>query len=384
MTHSQVQNLHAKAFMETFDIIYKFVINGSNRHVEDATDNLAWVCNSAMGTGKTTALKVILKMLTSEKTQIPLLLVFNNTDTMESVYKEINDFAMNYGIRDLIEKIDAENRYSKEEDIKHYKYVCITQQRLRNLVLNIGNKVNYLFYENRQALSWGTVPIQMTKRLIIVDEMPIFFDMCVFNLANPIDWFDKLVEQSSNDLSIGRIIISLLIATELLLNQDSLTLKLRRHIEGSQYETIFKDILQKISEERGTPELVLKYRWFKRLYNSENVGQIDRGTKASSILCSQRIDYRELGSILIMDGTSQCTRSIYNDEYEFKTISNYHDYSRIILHWQDINTSLNGTKENKQGIEGAIAQNLSKIRTEDGINPFPLMAKVDIEVGWVI
>lgn len=60
----------------------------------EVEENNHWVCDSAPGHGKTTALtKVVQKMATKNKVT-PLLLVFNNSDNLRRFYNDVREHCL--------------------------------------------------------------------------------------------------------------------------------------------------------------------------------------------------------------------------------------------------------------------------------------------------
>lgn len=120
-----IKNLHEPAFYEVLSTLMNFVEKSAySQKVEQ--EKLAWVCNSVMGSGKTTALKVLLKYLASNNADYPLLLVFNEVNLMMEVYEEVNCYAKENGIRNLIEYVDSSNVNDVAQTLTSFQFVCIT------------------------------------------------------------------------------------------------------------------------------------------------------------------------------------------------------------------------------------------------------------------
>lgn len=365
---NQTGVLHNEGFKETCEVIIDFI----ERSREDLQH---WVCNSAPGHGKTTALTKIVQSMSEEKWVTPLLLVFNNSDNLMTFYGEIVNHCNKIGRKNFIRYVDVNNFENVIEDLEDYPVICIMHQRLRNLAVDISNKENYLRYR----LSSG----QCLQRSLIIDEMPNFLNDCTFDISsnnNSVDWFDDIAAANNlnpEEVQTGRNLIMTLVSLEMRSNIGNTTLRLKRLIEGSQIEIDFNSILSKLKAEGISNETFIKYNWFKKLLYEDNVGVIDRHQKGSQIICAERIDYRKLGNVLILDGTSYVTKRLYNNEYEFKNVKNYHRYSdRLFLHFRDINTS--SARRKDLTITGAISKDIKEIRATSPI--IPLMNKDCVDI----
>jgi hypothetical protein len=369
VSKNQFVNMHQEGFKETCGVILDFIDNCKGN-----ISKIHWVCNSAPGHGKTTALTKIVQQMATVKSSTPLLLVFNNGDNLSCFYDEVVRYSKEAGKTKFIQYVESDNLETVLESINEYPVLCIMQQRLRNMAIGIGNKDNYLWYK---TLKGKSIP-----RQIIVDESPIFWSDCTFDISskdNSVDWFDSIGianKLTPEELQFGRTQIMNLVSHELLTNIHCSTLRLIRFIEGSLSENMLMTILNKLKIDGIDNDTFNKFSWFKKLLLKDNVGEIDRQHNGNQIICSERIDYRGFGNILILDGTSSITKSIYNNEYEYKEVQNYHGYAnRLQIHFRDINTSTSSRKN--PSISGAIADDVEQIR-KSGIFPFPLMAKDDV------
>lgn len=379
-----MKNLHEGAFVETFNKLVEYVNQGFavNNQADDG-ELLSWVCNSAPGSGKTTALQVLTKMLLEESNdniQIPLLLVFNNNDTMRNdFYNGVFNFVEKNQIKDGIQFVDEKVKEMVVDSLSKYKVVCINQQRLRDLKIGFGKLSNYLYYspEVPKKDSSKKDMEKPKKRIMIIDEMPIFFDSQIWDITsknNSFDWFEKLVEQckeiSEEDCFEGRKILSKLVNEELANNTErNSNLRLIRLIEGSNDEMKFNSILEKLQNTNSDFESLKRFRWFKNLYNNDGVAAIDRNNKKPVILCSEWLDYRELElNILILDGTALITKLIYDKgEFELQEVRNFHNYeNRLMLEWKDINTKKSirdkKTKTDEINVKEIIASDFLQMR----------------------
>lgn len=376
LSKEQLQNVHLLAFHENTKMILNFLKECSQSQTEG---DLHFVCTSYPGHGKTTALEAVVKQELMEKYKTPLLLAFNNNDNMRTFYDSVKDYAKKLNRNNAIQFINTDNVDDYVHDkLSEYQILCITHQRLRDLALDIGNQFEYMWYKS-------TFGKQM-KRSIIIDEAPMFVSSCTFDINskdNHIDWYDESTKVSELDVSeimTGRKVITNMINLEL--NENStITKRLNRFYEGTSDLEALNSILSKLRIEHTERDVQAKFSWFKKLLNEDDVASIDRHHYGSSILCAKRIDYRSLGNILILDGSSNITKSIYNNEYKCIQTKNYHDYSkRLKLHLQEINTSSYAKKDKVRygQIFQYVANDLESIRSLD-IKPFPIMMKSEID-----
>jgi hypothetical protein len=370
LNKDQLRNIHVESFKLTFLALQRFIEESSVSNVR-----FAYVCDSAAGVGKTTALAVVIKYFSSLSVKPALLLVFNNTDTMSDFYKDVLHFAKENHKNKLIQYVVHDNLENVLTTLSQFQIVCVTHQRFRDLALNLGEYSAYNTY---------IVKGERKERLIIVDEMPSLFNDVVFDIStsnNSVEWFDELAKSSQispADKHNARALIMGAIAVELYFNQGVVTTRL---IQGlSHLGTALHDIMQKLKPTVTNREAFLKYQWFMRLLQFDGEGFIDRGHDKSVILCSERVDYKKLGSILILDGTSPYSEHLYNGEYQYVHVDNPHNYAeRLRIHWRDINTSKTARERKDKSVQAAIAEDIQSIRVT-GINPFPLMAKMDIDI----
>jgi hypothetical protein len=371
----QLKNIYIPAIEEITAVLTNFL----DECTFSKTENKYYVCSSFPGHGKTTALQAVVKSLMTQKYKIPLLLVFLNNDNMRTFYKSIDDFAKMKNINNAIVHVDSDNVDDVLDDLTNHQIVCITQQRFRDLAIEVSDPDEYMWYKLQNGLN--------IKRNIIIDEAPIFMSQCGFDLGtndNQVDWFDALAsesELSEEDKRFTRKRITEIINVEL--DEDfPVTKRLNRHIKESSDLERLDAILDCLTTRNAESEHIAKFAWFKKLLHQDDVAVIDRHDRGSTILCARRIDYRELGNILILDGTSNITKRLYNNEYQYIHTKNYHDYqSRLHLNLHEINTSSNAKKdkEKKTEIFQLIADDLEAIRSSE-INPFPLVKKDEINI----
>lgn len=377
-----LKNIHELSFYEVLNVLMNFVQEGTH-FSKLQHQKLAWVCNSVMGSGKTTAIKVLLKYLADNFRDIPLLLVFKETNLMLEVYEEINSYAKNKGIRSLIEYVETSNVNEVSQTLNQYQFICITQQRFRDLTLNFGNWNEYRVFIK------GHKPVQRTiERLIIVDEMPIFLDNAIFDVSskdNSVDWFDKLAEDNNftaDERQFARTMIMMLMTYEMLRSKrgERFTKPLINGVLEPKVEQEFTSIINRIDTEKGDFELIRKLRWFKRLLHDDQVGAIDRHSKGISILCAKYINYHKKGNIIILDGTAQFNQELYEKDYVIKSLTNYHKYEkRVKLYIRDINTSREVREKRDSEVHGKVAADLKKVKEEYRLSIFPLASKMDVD-----
>lgn len=377
-----LKNLHEPSFYEVLSTLMNFV-EESTYGQKVRQEKLAWVCNSVMGSGKTTAIKVLLKYLASNNVEYPLLLVFNEVNLMGEVYEEVNSYAKENGIRNLIEYVDSSNVNDVAQTLTSFQFVCITHQRLRDLTLGFGNWNEYrVFIKGHKPME------RYINRSIIVDEMPILVDTAAFDVSskdNSVDWFDKLAEVSNisaEERQFSRTYIMNLMSYEMLKSKDKrkFTKSLVNEAETTEQEKIFESVIHKLNTENGDYESIRMLRWFKKLLHTDRVGAIDRHSTGISVLCAALIPYQEKGNLIILDGTAELNKEIYKKSgYEIKYLQNYHDYKkRLQFHVRDINTTSTARSNIGSEVHGKIASDLQKIRLEV-IDPiFPLSSKGDI------
>lgn len=382
IAEEHLKNLHEPAFYEVLDTLMNFVEESKSGH-KVKNEKLAWVCNSVMGSGKTTAIKVLLKYLATHNNDYPLLLVFNEVNLMAEVYEEVNNYGKEHGHRNLIEYVDSNNVNDVAQTLTSFKFVCITHQRFRDLTLSFGNWSEYRVFIK------GHKPVEKyVNRSIIVDEMPILTDTAAFDVSsknNSVDWFDKLADVSNisvEEIQFSRTMIMHLISYEMLKSKDEriFTMSLINEAEKTEQENLFESVINKLNIENGDYESIRMLRWFKKMLHNDRVGAIDRHATGISILCAALIPYQEKGDIIILDGTAELNKKIYKKSgYEIKSLTNYHDYKkRLKLHIRDINTSQGARNSFESDVHGKVASDLKKIRLEIPNPIFPLASKNDV------
>ena len=395
------KTLHKDAFNDTYQAIKQFSeksqevyhyiskndsVNPENLYIHQALCSLP-------GHGKTTSLEYHMKMeiIQTEKRKNPYLLVFNNKDTMNTFYELVNQFANKYNFKNTILAIDENNIEKFQYLLDDFQIICITQQRLRDLALEFGNPNLFLWYR-QEHLYWGRKPTKiestLVHRTIIIDEMPIFFNSVIFDIGkenNMLDWYDSFVNNTSDkelspiEKQMGRSYISNLINQELDFNIRNHTLKLNRFIVGTNTEVELSHILISLNINASDNESVNLYKHFIKLLNEDGAGAINNKSK-KKILCSDFINYKSLGNILILDGTAKETKTVYyHAGFQIKHIHNYHNYiGRLFFEWCKLNTARYKRDDNKSETKEQIAANIIEKR-EKGMNILPIPSKKDIE-----
>ncbi|WP_243355974.1 hypothetical protein [Bacillus litorisediminis] len=391
--------LHKGAFKETLNAIQDFCKESikiykslqGKRKKDPSKQYIHNVLCSAPGHGKTTALEyhIKLEIYQTQTKKNPYLLVFNNNDTMNNFFEYVNEFATLHKKKNAIIAINEQNFEQFKEVLDHYQVVCIMHQRFKDLALGFGDLGTFLKYQQEQVY-WGKKPPDAKKtlvhRTIIIDEMPMFFNSTVFDIGkehNVLDWYDAFTKNTTEDVlsaekkNNGRRYINGLISNELN-NIGNTSKRLLRSIEGSLQEQELLQILDSLNKNESDNESVLRYRWFMKLLTEDDVGAINRTAKKTNILCSEFIDYKHLGNILVLDGTSNLTKTIYNYAgFQIKLINNYHRYiERLFFEWDKINTSSSKRADSKSEIRDQIAEHLIELRSK-GIDIFPIPSKGD-------
>ncbi|MCM3161014.1 hypothetical protein [Metabacillus litoralis] len=396
---SKYDSQHKQAFNDIYQYIKSFSEESRDIYKSDLELYLHKALCSAPGHGKTTALEYHIKteVYQNQRKKDPYLLVFNNNDNMNTFYELIHSFAQSNKLVNAILAVNDENYEECKQLIQDFQIVCITQQRFRDLALGLGSIDTFLKYQ-QERLYWGKNPFpnkkdkSTVKRTIIVDEMPIFFNPCIFDISsenNSVDWFDALAANTDDQKLIpeykrqGRQYINKLINRELD-NNGSVTKRLIRFYEGTDREDKIRYILENLNPKGVSNDHVLKYKWFMKLLDFDSVGAINRTHKKTMILCSEYINYTDFGNILILDGTSNLVTEFYrHGGYEVVVNTNYHDYKeKLLINWRKINTSSNARSDRQRDIKDQISFDIKQIRDrtkKKGYDVLPIPAKGDID-----
>lgn len=135
-------NLCYSAFLQIEEKLENFVDLSTSANSYSSSDKLSWVLNAPMGHGKTTALTTLMKILGNNRGKsgvIPLLLVFPNNDAMMKVVHEVREYGNKNYIPALVAEVNDENVSDVVQRLSQYQFVCITQQRFRDLALHPDN-----------------------------------------------------------------------------------------------------------------------------------------------------------------------------------------------------------------------------------------------------
>ncbi len=380
-----LNNLHLEAFTETYNKIEGFIYQSETIYSEKGNKQyIRQVVNSAPGSGKTTALKAFLKRMGKERFSTvyrkrSFLLVFNTVKNMMCVYDEINGFAIKHSIPNLIQYVDADNVESVIDTLADYQIICITQHRFRDLALGYGDWRNYNMYIQLEQKIFS-------KRSIIIDEMPLFFNEQIFDLAeenNTIQFYDTLTDNTPNlneeDIIYCRNLMMELIATELKTNEQSTTRRLLNPYVNKEDSKRLSKILKELNTENIDTGTLRRFDWFLKLLKYDDIGCIERHRNKNVILCSEFIDYSKMGNILVLDGSSHITKIFYDHAgFQIQEVNNYHNYKkRLKLIWGKINTTYDSRKHKDKGVQQAIAYDIQEYRNKGKVNILPLMNMSD-------
>ncbi|OXB94639.1 hypothetical protein [Parageobacillus galactosidasius] len=385
-------NIHEQSFIDVYNVMIDFINESvqlyeekkqnEEQNVKDNHPYIAKVVNSVMGHGKSTAARIIAKV--AHKNNVPLLFVFNNKKNMDSFRKEVQPFVKN----ELL-LIDSDNFNDDLKNIiKNFKIVGITQQRFRDMAIGYGDFSFFSYW--KPNIGW----IEPMQRTIIIDEMPIFINAESFDIGkndNCLDWYDEMVKVTNDeeltkfDCERVRVLINYLISMEMAESfkheseYTSLpTKKLIRHLKDEQRELLYH-VLGRLKKEKVEYKYQNRYQWFLKMLENDSVGVVNRDEKKTVILCSKWIEYRHFGNILVLDGTADIVRKIYeHGGYELIELPNYHNYKeRLRILFRIINTSK--TKRKNIETHESIASDFLEIRerTKD-LNIIALPTKADI------
>ncbi|ANU21997.1 hypothetical protein [Planococcus donghaensis] len=342
-------------------------------------DSVYEVLNALPGHGKTTALKIFIKKNLENRSSVSGLIVLREKKQI----KELASFAEGYPNGVLY--VDSENYHQVKAFISDYQFVIITHERLKNLILNEGTTNHLSAFK-----VWKD-----RKRVLIIDEAPVFVDSTTFELGKGLEWLDDCFKAgghifTSEQQIMIRSLIQILLAREFLQNKEVKTKALISHLDSEIYREVlikFFEIVENHMEKMSKAESIGIFQWFKKLVYVDATGYIDTGFYSESysdhkkIICSRRIDYRKSGcSILILDGTASHTREIYNKEYRLHSSVNHTKYERLTIHQQRINTSARKRRIMRGfSTQKLIASDIQKIQQNLGIVPFPIMSKFEIK-----
>lgn len=368
-----VERIHKPSLHSIMDFFQTFL---DGEAIDNTPKFKGRVLSAFPGHGKTTALKLWIKKSIESKYSFGGLIVFREKEQM----KEVEEFASKVN-RWAVLYVDSENVQQVRQHLSKYQFVLISQERLKNLTIDMDSSNEFLEWKGK-------------KRVIIIDEAPIFADSAVFDLGDGLQWVDdcfgaaKKIFSSEQRIMI-RSTIQIMLAKELLENNGHKTTPLKEHLDSHILLKTLTDFLYFVdahAQHIANKDSWSSYKWFKRLCNEPEAGYIDTGfylddySDHKKIICSDRIDYGKLDcSILILDGTATYTPLLYNEEYEIHELTNYTKYDRLKINQRVISTSARQRKS-KTGfaVQEIIAKDIHTIRKQSKIHPFPLMNKYEV------
>lgn len=369
---SYVNTVKTEALLESLEFFDEFM---KRQEVEPAYE----VLNAQPGHGKTTALKIFIKKNLENQSLVSGLIVLREKKQM----KELEAFTAGY--HNGVLYIDSENYHEVKPLISNYQFVIITHERMKNLILNAETTNHLSLFQE-----WGH-----KRRVIIIDEAPVFVDSAIFELGKGMNWLDDCFKAgghifTSEQQIMIRSLIQILLASEFIQNKETKTSALLNHLDSESYRKVLKkffEVVENHVDRLNKAETVGVFHWFKKLLYQDGVGYLDNGyyserySDHKKIICSRRIDYRKSGcSILILDGTASYTPGIYNGEYKVRSLVDHTKYERIIIHQRRMNTSIQKRKSTTgSAIRNLVARDLQSIKRDLGVTPFPLMSKFEIK-----
>lgn len=369
---SYVDTLKKEVLLESLDFFDEFI---QRQELEPVYE----VLNAQPGHGKTTALKIFIKKQMEIESWISGLIVLREKKQM----KELEAFAAEYPSGILY--IDSENYHEVKPFISDYQFVIITHERLKSLILNADTTNHLSLFQE-----W-----QHKRRVIIIDEAPVFVDSAIFELGKGMDWLDDCFKAgghifTSEQQIMIRSLIQILLASEFIHNKEAKTNALISHLDSEIYLNVLKkffEVVENHLDRLNKAETIGVFQWFKKLFNQDGIGFIDKGfyserySDHKKIICSRRIDYRKSGcSILILDGTASYTPEIYNGEYKVRSLVNHTKYERLIIHQRRMNSSIQKRKSTTGSvIRNLVSKDIQTIQRDLDVTPFPLMSKFEIK-----
>lgn len=369
---SYVDTLKKEALLESLDFFDEFI---QRQELEPVFE----VLNAQPGHGKTTALKIFIKKNLESQSLVSGLIVLREKKQM----KELEAFTAEY--LNAVLYIDSENYHEVKPFISDYQFVIITHQRMKSLILNAETTNHLSLFQE-----W-----QHKRRVIVIDEAPVFDDSAIFELGKGMDWLDDCFKAgghifTSEQQVMIRSLIQILLANEFIHNKEAKTSALKSRLDSEMYLNVLKkffEVVENHLDRLNKAETVGVFQWFKKLFNQDGIGFIDKGfyserySDHKKIICSRRIDYRKSGcSILILDGTASYTPEIYNGEYKMRSLVNHTKYERLIIHQRRMNTSIQKRKSKTgSSTQKLVAKDIETIQRDLGVRPFPLMSKFEIK-----
>lgn len=347
-------NIHENALIEILSH-FEEEVKGF-LHTKQSTYN---VLNVKPGHGKTTALKLFLGSILSNKeeqykeySELGCLIVLREVDQMKEMEKFIKKFTKN---KNDIRFISSDNYKEIKKSLPKIRFLIISHERFRKMGVNTLEEMKI----QNGLLEW-----KGKKRYIFVDEQPRFDYSATFDLDDNLSWvnqFFKVISKNKEPLApqekvIIRSSISMLFALELYkwhdYNMDNPIAVFSEPLNRIPLVKEHKDILEKFIQlasnyvkyvESG--DVVSKYLWFEKLYKGTYEGHIDSGFFENTyhdfnkIICSKLIDYQKMGCpIMILDGSAHISKKAY-ETYDVDELTSFIDYSNVTIHHRIINTS---------------------------------------------
>jgi hypothetical protein len=375
LTLDHAQNINREVFNDIsnlmLDLQEKYIEQKVNyKNPDYKKEQVNWVCNAAMGHGKSTVITAWLKLLMSDtyKTweHIPALIAVRNNEMGYQLEESLNEYKEGSALY-----VDAENKDAVKDLIPDTQFLIISHSRLKLLASKIGNLQNYDTWINKQP----KFPTKR-KRILLIDEMPTWENELILDIGrdnNPLKWFDSLLvnaELSPYEAQFFRTILIGYIGKQLYFNESDFTTRLipRGDEEGKKLLDTIKE-LPNYEGNKGNVTDLIKLKLLSRVLRKDKYGRIDDYIEhgkivGRKIIISKNIDYKKLGmNTLIFDGTANVTKPVYTLRgYEIKDIENRNDYSRFNYHVREIKTT-NGALERKdKATQKAILDDIMKLK----------------------
>lgn len=371
LADDEAKNLHQQALTEIIEVFLKFLGEYENA--------VSWVTNAAPGHGKTTAMRLVLQFLADQRpkrNKIPVLVALRYKGDLDELEATLNAHRPDSCIA-----VHSDNVADNLLDAAKYQFVLITHARLKNLALNQHSFV--------QAFKWWS-PVNdqgdtelLKHRMVIIDEMPDFVEGAIFDLGtnnNSVDWFDKLAKESGlsqDERIVARSSITYLVAQEFCDNPTPTNRSLK-DVSPSMVDRLL-GLLDRLPTTNVDKDAVNRLEWFRKILSEEGIARLYKENEGRKLLAARKVDYGKLGvPILVMDGTAEVTQSFYAD-FEFKTVTNHNNYSRLFLNWRHMKTHAEERQKPDHKVQKRIAKDIASLH-EQGIFPFPITSKSDFDI----
>jgi hypothetical protein len=374
---SHAQNINRAVFDDIsnlmLDVQEKYIEQKRNyKNPDYKKEQINWVCNAAMGHGKSTVIAAWLKLLMSDKFKtwehIPALIVVRNNEMGYELEESLNEYKEGSALY-----VDAENKKFVKHLIPDTQFLIISHSRLKLLASKIGNIQIYNTWINKEP----KFPTKR-KRILLIDEMPTWENELILDIGkenNPLKWFDRLLSNTDyppHKASYFRYILIGRIGNQLAFNESDYTTRLvkRGDEEGKKLLEIIKEI-PTFEGNRGNVSDLIQLNLLRKLLSKDKFGRIDDYIEhgkvvGRKIIVSKNIDYRKLGmNTIIFDGTASITQIAYKPRgYEIKVIENRNDYSRLNYHVRGIKTTNGALDRADKAYQKAIIDDIKKVKEE--------------------